>query len=99
MRSIQQNRLYHELAHQLHNLTEIKVWDGEFEIFGYPNPFVIRPKNINYDSFRDLMKQLDKYYPKNKDGLALSSTKTSVEDMNKHISFFEILIQENQKKE
>lgn len=94
MRSSQQNKLYHELAHQVHNLKEVKVWDGEFVIYGYPNPFVLRPRNINYDDFRDLMKQLDKMYPKDDKGLALSSTKTSKDEMTSHIMFLEALLYE-----
>ena len=93
-RSYQQNRLYHLYATQLYNSKEVSVWDGRFTEYGYPNPFRFRPSGFSYDTFRDLMKALDFEYDRDDQGRPLSSTKISVEVMNSHITFLEVLLSE-----
>lgn len=93
-RTLNQNRLYQEYASQLHKLKEVSVWDGRYAEHNYPNPFRIRPSAFNYDTFRDIMKMLDFEYPKDEQGRPLSSTKVSVEILNKHITFLEVLLME-----
>ena len=93
-RSIQQNKLYHEYATQLYNSKEVSVYDGRFTGYGYPNPFRFRPSAFSYDTFRDLMKALDFEYDRDDQGRPLSSTKISVEVMNSHITFLEVLLSE-----
>ena len=94
MRSTQQNRLYHSLANQLWRTKEVQIWDGRFEVAGYPNPIRFRPHGFSYDSFRDLLKQCDLTMPKDEKGIALSSSKYSTEQMNSHITFIEVLLTE-----
>ena len=91
-RSSQQNRLYHELVGQIHKLSSLKVYDGRFELGGYHNPIELRPCGFSYDSFKNLMKQLDLEYLKDDRGIAVSSTKLSKEEINKHILFLEVLL-------
>lgn len=93
-RSPQQNKLYHEYAGQLYNFKELSIWDGRFAELGYPNPFRLRPSAFSYDTFRDIMKMLDFEYCRDDYGRPLSSTKVSVEIMNKHITFLEVLLSE-----
>jgi|FLOH01.1.fsa_nt_gi hypothetical protein len=92
-RSIQQNRLYHELASQLWKTNNLQVWDGRFLQYGYPNPIVLRPSGFSYDSFRDLLKQLDFSYPK-QDSIGISSAKLDKQQINSHILFLEVLCAE-----
>ena len=92
LRSSQQNKLYHELVTQLWNTKELKVYDGRFELGGYHNPIQLRPCGFSYDSFRNLIKQLDLEYLKDDRGIAVSSTKLSKEEINKHILFLEVLL-------
>lgn len=93
-RSIQQNRLYHEYAGQLYKLKQVSVYDGRFAEHNFPNPFKLRPSAFSYDTFRDIMKMLDFEYPKDEQGRPISSTKLTVETMNKHITFLEVLLME-----
>lgn len=93
-RSNNQNRLYHEYATQLYNSKEVRVYDGRFTEYGYPNPFRFRPSAFSYDTFRDLMKALDFEYCRDDQGRPLSSTKITVETMNSHITFLEVLLSE-----
>lgn len=93
-RSLQQNKLYHQYATQLYNLKQVSVWDGRFTEYGYPNPFRFRPNAFSYDTFRDLMKALDFEYDRDDQGRPLSSTKITVETMNSHITFLEVLLSE-----
>jgi len=90
-RSLQANRLYHTLAGKLHKQNKVFIWDGRFETIGYPNPIKIHPRAFSYDTFRDLLKQLDWTYKKDRDGIAISSAKLTVDDMNSHIMFLEVL--------
>lgn len=94
MRSLQQNKLYHEYAGQLHKLKTLSVWDGRFAEYNYPNPFRLRPTAFSYDTFRDIMKMLDFEYTKDEQGRPISSTKLTVEIMNKHILFLQVLLYE-----
>lgn len=93
-RSSQQNKLYHELVGQIHKLNKLKVYDGRFELGGYHNPIEIRPCGFGYNSFRNLLKQLDLEYEKDNNGIAISSTKLTKEDISKHIMFLEVLLVE-----
>lgn len=93
-RSQQQNRIYHSYCGQLYKTKEVRVYDGRFTEYGYPNPFRFRPSALSYDSFRDIMKALDFEYDRDNQGRPLSSTKVSVETMNKHIIFLECLLSE-----
>ena len=91
-RSISQNKLYQEFSSQLHKRTRLLVYNGEFELLGYPNPLVVRPRRLSYNDFRNLLKQVDLEYKKDENGVALSSTKLSIEEMNDHISWLEVLL-------
>lgn len=93
-RSLQQNKLYHEYATQLYNSKEVCVYDGRFTEYGYQNPFRFRPSAFSYNTFRDLMKALDLEYDRDDQGRPLSSTKITVETMNSHITFLEVLLSE-----
>ncbi len=95
-RSGQQNRLYHSLCTRLRNTKEIKIYDGRFELAGHPNPIRFKPKGFSKDSMRDVLKQCDLEYPKDENGIALSSAKTTVEQLNSHITFLEILLLEGE---
>lgn len=93
MRSLQQNKLYHELCSQLYTSKTIQIWDGRFEAYGLRNPMIFRPSAFSYDGFRDILKSLDFEYRRDeKNKLPISSAKLSVEDMNSHITFLEILL-------
>ena len=94
-RSINQNSIYHEFTTQLWRRFRLLVYNGEYELLGYPNPLVIKPRAFSYDDFRNLLKQIDLKYPKDENGVALSSTKLDIEKMNGHISWLEVLIQED----
>jgi hypothetical protein len=93
-RSGQQNKLYHSLCSDLKLHKTITVWDGRFNQYGYPNPFKINPRSFSYDTFRELMKALDWEYTKDDQGRPLSSAKISIERMNSHIAFLEVLLME-----
>lgn len=93
-RSLQANKLYHVYATQLYKTKEVRVYDGRFTEYGYPNPFRFRPSALSYDSFRDLLKMLDFEFDRYELGKPLSSTKVNVETMNKHIMFLECLLSE-----
>jgi hypothetical protein len=94
MRSLQQNKLYHELCSQLYSSKPILVYDGRFMEYGLRNPMVFRPNGFSYDSFRDIMKSLDFEYPRGENELPISSAKLSTKDMNSHITFLEVLLME-----
>lgn len=89
-RTTQQNKLYHELAGQLHKTKEVVVWDGRFNI----NPIKFPPALFSYDEFRVWMAELDLEYPRDEEGKPISSTKLSIEQMNEHIAFLEVLCAE-----
>ena len=93
-RTIPSNNLYHALVGQLHKQKQIFIYDGRFEQLGYQNPFKIRPSAFNLLDFRNLMKQCDLTYPKNENGLAISSAKLNKEQINSHIMFYEVLLSE-----
>lgn len=93
-RSLQQNKLYHEYCSQLKATQTILIYDGRFELHGYPNPFQVNPRPFSYDTFRELMKALDWQYEKDEHGKPLSSAKISIESMNSHITFLSILLEE-----
>lgn len=93
-RSQQQNKLYHEYCGQLKSHSVIKIYDGRFEQAGISNPIVFRPSAFSYNTFRELMKACDISYLKDDLGRPLSSTKITVEQMNKHIMFLECLLAE-----
>jgi len=95
-RSGQQNKLYHELATQLYRTKLITVYDGRFQDAGYPNPFLFRPYAFSYDTVRELLKALDISYPKDEIGMPESSAKITIEQMNKHITFLEVLLAEKE---
>ena len=92
IRSVQSNRLYHSLCSELKAFKTLYIWDGRFAKHGYPNPFQINPYPFCYDTFRDLIKAVDWNYPKDDQGRPLSSAKISVEQMNSHILFLEVLL-------
>lgn len=94
MRSLQQNKLYHEYCGQLYSSKPVYVWDGRFIEYGLRNPMECRPSAFSYDSFRDIMKSLDFDYPRAENQLPLSSAKLSIEEMNSHIAFLEVLLME-----
>jgi len=93
-RTTNQNRLYHAYIKELFNSGEVIVYDGRFQALGYPNPLRIRPAMFGLMGFRNLMKQVDVQFPKNENGLALSSTKLSIEQMISHVNFLEVLLSE-----
>jgi len=90
-RTTQQNKLYHELAHQLHRQKRIAVYDGRFE---HRNPVVFNPVVFSYNEFRVWMAELDLEYPRDEEGKPISSTKLDMEQMNSHINFLEVLCAE-----
>jgi hypothetical protein len=92
MRSLQQNKLYHELCSQLYSSKPILVYDGRFTAYGLRNPMVFRPSAFSYDSFRDIMKSLDFDYPRGENELPISSAKLSTDSMTAHIMFLQILL-------
>lgn len=91
-RSQQQNRIYHSYCGQLYKTKEVRVYDGRFTEYGYPNPFRFRPSALSYDSFRDIMKALDFDFKKDERGKPVSSSIISTEDMSSHIMFLEVLL-------
>jgi hypothetical protein len=93
-RNNQQNKLYHTLATQLWRTSKLQVWDGRFLEYGYQNPIVLRPNGFSYDSFRDLLKQLDFSYPKCEKHIGVSSAKLDKQQINSHILFLEVLCAE-----
>jgi len=93
-RSINQNSIYHEFVAQLHKRTRLLIYNGEFELLGYDNPLVIKCRAFSLLDFRNLLKQVDLFYPKDENGVALSSTKLDIEKMNGHINWLEVLISE-----
>lgn len=94
MRTIQQNKLYHEYCGKLKLCSVIKIYDGRFELHGLSNPIVFRPSAFSYDTFRELCKGCDISYPKDTEGRPLSSTKVTVEQMTSHIMFLQCLLAE-----
>jgi len=89
-RTVQQNKLYHELCGQLHKQKEISVWDGRFNI----NPIRFPPALFSYDEFRVWIAELNLEYPRDNEGKPISSTKLDIEQMNSHINFLEVLCAE-----
>ena len=89
-RTVQQNKLYHELCGQLHRQKEIIVWDGRFNV----NPIRFPPALFSYDEFRVWIAELDLEYPRDEEGKPISSTKLDIEQMNSHITFLEVLCAE-----
>ena len=89
-RTTQQNKLYHEFCGQLHIQKEISVWDGRFNI----NPIRFRPTALSYNGFRVWIAMLDLEYPRDEEGKPISSTKLSIEQINSHINFLEVLCAE-----
>lgn len=94
MRSTQQNKLYHELCSQLYKHPSVKIYDGRFTSLGYPNPVVIRLSAFSYDTARELLKALDLEFPRDNKQKVLSSSRLTIEQMNSHITFLEILTKE-----
>lgn len=94
IRSLQSNKLYHTYCGKLKAHSVIKIYDGRFELHGISNPIVFRPSAFSYDTFRELCKGCDISYPKDEQGRPLSSTKITVEQMNSHILFLEVLLSE-----
>ena len=92
-RSLQQNKLYHELCGQLHKQKEIIVWDGRFNV----NPIRFPPALFSYDEFRVWIAELNLDYPRDEEGKPISSTKLDIEQMNSHITFLEVLCAELEK--
>ena len=89
-RTIQQNKLYHELCGKLHKTKEIAVWDGRFRT----NPIVFPPALFSYDEFRQWIAELNLEYPRDEEGKPISSTKLDILQMNAHIGFLEVLCAE-----
>jgi len=89
-RTVQQNKLYHELCGQLHKQKEISVWDGRFNI----NPIRFPPALFSYDEFRVWIAELNLEYPRDNEGKPISSTKLDIEQMNSHITFLDVLCAE-----
>jgi hypothetical protein len=90
-RSNSQNRLYHELCGTLHKQKEITVWDGRL---GKRNPVRFHPSVFSYDEFRQWMAELNLDYRRDENGRPVSSTKLTVDEMNSHITFLEVLCSE-----
>jgi hypothetical protein len=90
-RSIPQNKLYHELCGQLHKQKEITVWDGRL---GKRNPVRFPPSLFSYDEFRQWIAELNLDYRRDENGRPVSSTKLTVDEMNSHITFLEVLCSE-----
>jgi|LGVE01.1.fsa_nt_gb hypothetical protein len=94
-RNNNQNSLYHVYVTELWRRFRLLVYDGTFEELGYPNPIVIKCRSHSYNDFRGLLKLLDMNYPKTDKGLAISSTKLSREQMYNHMSWIQVLIDED----
>lgn len=90
-RSLNQNRLYHELCHILYRQKRIVVYDGRF---GLRNPVIFSPVVFTYDEFRVWMAELDLEYPRDTEGKPLSSTKLSIDEFNSHINYLTVLCAE-----
>jgi len=90
------------LAGQLHKTNKITVWDGRYNV----NPMVFNPRFFPYETkmnvddetqkigFRVWMAKLDLEYPRDSEGMPISSTKLNIEQMNSHIAFLECLCSE-----
>lgn len=89
-RTTHQNRLYHELMHNLYRQKKVIVYDGRFNT----NPIMFYPAIFTYDEFRVWMAELDLEYPRDEEGKPISSTKLDIEQMNSHINFLEVLCAE-----
>ena len=90
-RTTQQNRLYHELCGKLHRQKKIIVYDGRFE---HRNPVMFNPVVFSYDEFRQWIAELNLDYRRDNEGKPVSSTKLSIDEMNSHINFLEVLCAE-----
>ena len=90
-RTTHQNKLYHELCGQLHKQKQITVWDGRL---GKRNPVRFPPSLFTYDEFRVWIAELNLDYPRDKEGKPVSTTQLSIEEMNSHINFLEVLCAE-----
>lgn len=89
-RTTQQNKLYHEYNGLLHKQKEVSVWDGRYNV----NPIVFPPGIFTYDEFRVWMAELNLEYPRDEQGKPISSTQLTIEQMNNHINFLEVLCAE-----
>ena len=90
-RSLNQNRLYHELCHILHIQKRIVVYDGRF---GPRNPVVFSPVIFSYDEFRVWIAELDLDFKRDDQGKPVSSTKLSIDELNSHINYLMVLCAE-----
>lgn len=90
-RTTHQNRLYHELCNTLYRQKKIIVYDGRFE---HRNPVMFMPCIFTYDEFRVWIAELNLDYPRDNEGKPVSTTKLSIEEMNSHINFLEVLCAE-----
>ena len=90
-RTTQQNKLYHELCHILYRQKRIVVYDGRF---GPRNPVIFSPVVFTYDEFRVWMAELNLDFKRDDQGKPISSTKLSIDEMNSHINFLEVLCAE-----
>jgi len=90
-RTTQQNKLYQELNTQLYRTKEVIVWDGRL---GKRNPVRFPPSVFSYDEFRSWMAELNLDFPRDEEGKPVSSTKLTIEEMNAHILFLEVLCSE-----
>jgi hypothetical protein len=94
IRTTSQNAKYQKLIDILYREKEIRIWDGRYELGGIQNPYVVRPQDGSKLGFRNFMKQLDLDYRKDAEGLAVSSTKLSTEELASHIGFLDALCAE-----
>ena len=90
-RTTHQNRLYHELCHQLYRQKKIIVYDGRFE---HRNPVMFMPCIFTYDEFRVWVAELNLDYRRDKDGKPVSTTELTTQEMSSHIMFLEVLLTE-----
>ena len=90
-RSVNQNRLYHELCHKLYRQKRIAVYDGRL---GPRNPVIFSPVVFSYDEFRQWIAELNLDYPRDEEGKPVSTTKLSIDEMNSHIFYLDVLCAE-----
>ena len=55
---------------------------------------MFNPVVFSYDEFRQWIAELNLDYPRDNEGKPVSTTKLSIEEMNSHINFLEVLCAE-----
>ncbi len=82
------NRLYHKVIREFKDL-EVATIDFMGE------DFKMRTTLLSYNSVKQLLKQLDENYPKNKDGIGISTIDITSKELTQHLEWIINVIYQN----